>query len=92
MASFGSLLHFRPDAVGPEVPDRCTDGCPVEADCTFSAIAAYAPDRPVDHPEIRLLTQVFPLSDPPTFGREDRLAALAGSAYGRCAERASTSV
>ncbi len=30
LSSFGSLRHFRPENAGPEIPDRCTDGCPVE--------------------------------------------------------------
>ena len=85
LSSFGSLLHFRPESVGPEIPERCTDGCPVEVTCAFSALAAYAPDEPVTAPEIRLLTQVFPLADPPTFDRASRRRALETSPYGRCA-------
>jgi len=41
LSSVGSLLHFRSDQVGPEIPDRCTDGCPIEAHCPFSALAVY---------------------------------------------------
>jgi predicted dehydrogenase len=41
VASFGSLTHFRPDRVGAEVPARCTDGCPVAADCLYDARRLY---------------------------------------------------
>jgi predicted dehydrogenase len=92
LSSFGSLLHFRADAVGPEIPARCTDGCPIEARCAFSAIRAYAPDAPVAEPEIRLLTQVFPLTDPPSFDPPSRRAALADSPYGRCVYRCDNDV
>lgn len=92
VSSFGSLAHFRPASVGPEIPARCTDGCPIEATCAFSAIRAYAPEEPVDHPEISLLTQMFPLSDPATFDRESRLEALRTSPYGRCVYRCDNDV
>lgn len=41
LSSTGGLMHFRPDRVGPEIPGRCTDGCPIEAECPFSALAIY---------------------------------------------------
>lgn len=46
LSSTGSLYHFRPDRVGPEIPERCTDGCPIEKECAFSAIAFYLEMRP----------------------------------------------
>ncbi|MBI5669670.1 MAG: Gfo/Idh/MocA family oxidoreductase [Chloroflexi bacterium] len=47
LSSFGSLRHFRPEnAPRPDVPARCTDGCPVEADCPFSAPGIYLEHRP----------------------------------------------
>jgi predicted dehydrogenase len=92
ISSFGSLVAFRADAVGAEIPARCTDGCPIEAQCPYSAIRAYAPDEPVSEPEIRLLTQVFPLTDPPTFDASSRRAALAHSPYGRCVYRCDNDV
>src|SRR5690606_20853720 len=33
VASFGRLSHFRAENRPPGAPDRCTDGCPVEATC-----------------------------------------------------------
>lgn len=92
LSSFGSLLHFRADQVGPEVPERCTDGCPVQHDCPFDAVEAYAPAAPVAGPEIRLLTALFALEDPPSFDRERRLLALTTSPYGRCAYRCDNDV
>jgi predicted dehydrogenase len=92
LSSFGSLLHFRPTAVGPEIPERCTDGCPVQSSCPFDAVAAYAPDGPVAGPEIRLLTALFPLEDPPTFDPASRRRALASSPYGRCVYRCDNDV
>lgn len=45
--SVGSLRHFRPEnAPRPDVPARCTDGCPVEAECPFSAPGIYLQHRP----------------------------------------------
>ncbi|MCB0972385.1 MAG: hypothetical protein KDA97_12845, partial [Acidimicrobiales bacterium] len=88
----GSLLHFRSASVGPEVPARCTDGCPIEEACTFSAPRAYAPAVPVAGPEIAVLTQLFALTDPPSFDRAERLAALATSPYGRCVYRCDNDV
>jgi predicted dehydrogenase len=41
VASFGSLTHFRSDRVGPEIPDRCTDGCPIADDCPYEATRLY---------------------------------------------------
>ncbi len=41
LSSVGSLMHYRAESVGPEIPLRCTDGCPIEAECPFSAIGIY---------------------------------------------------
>jgi hypothetical protein len=46
VASFGSLTHFRPERVGPEIPDRCTDGCPIEAECPYFAPRIYIERNP----------------------------------------------
>ena len=45
LSSVGSLLHFRSDQVNPEIPLRCTDGCPIEPSCPFSAIGIYLERR-----------------------------------------------
>ena len=41
VASSGSLTHFVSSAVGPEIPARCTDGCPIESSCPFYAPRFY---------------------------------------------------
>ena len=46
LSSWGSLIEFRPDQVGPEIPGRCTDGCPIERECQYSAIKIYLECRP----------------------------------------------
>lgn len=47
LSSVGSLLHFRPEAAPrPDLPERCTDGCPIETQCPFSAPAIYLERRP----------------------------------------------
>lgn len=41
LGSFGSLLHYRVENAPPGVPERCTDGCPYEAECPWSALRLY---------------------------------------------------
>lgn len=98
VSSVGSLLHFRPDtpaALGVEVPDRCTDGCPIEATCTFSAPRLYATAERID-PHAGAGTawflRAFPLTDPPTMDRASRLEALTTSPFGRCVYRCDNDV
>jgi len=40
-SSFGSLAYFCRANAPQGSPERCTDGCPVEASCPYSAIKAY---------------------------------------------------
>lgn len=51
LSAFGGLRHFRADQVGPEIPERCSDGCPIERECPFSAIAIYVEGRPFRAPD-----------------------------------------
>ncbi|MEW6746950.1 MAG: Gfo/Idh/MocA family oxidoreductase [Planctomycetota bacterium] len=39
--SFGSLALFRNEMAPPGAPARCTEGCPVESTCPFSALRIY---------------------------------------------------
>ena len=67
LSSVGSLMHFRPETVGPEIPARCTDGCPIEASCPFSAIGIYV-DYERTHPDARQRLQAAGLDpDAPDF-------------------------
>lgn len=73
--SFGSLMHYRPEnAPHPDVPTRCTDGCPVEADCLFYAPRLYLGDY-VGWP-VSVISEDTDL--------EARRKALATGPYGRC--------
>lgn len=44
--SSGSLSHFRAQRVATEIPDRCTDGCPIEAECPYYAPRIYIERNP----------------------------------------------
>jgi len=95
LSSVGSLLHYRADQVGPEIPARCTDGCPIERDCPFSAIGIYLDLRPFSYyrnagavegegvdPEAPRVWPFTVLSH--DVSRAGRLAALRSGPYGRC--------
>lgn len=41
ISSFGSLGHFRKENAPAGATSRCTDGCPVEQSCAYSAVKAY---------------------------------------------------
>jgi predicted dehydrogenase len=86
VASFGSLRHFRPEAAPPGAPERCTDGCPVQADCPQDAVRFYlGPDDGV--------ARIWPWSDlSPDPSREARRRALERSPYGRCVFRTDNDV
>ena len=42
VSSFGALTHFKADQAPPGATDRCTDGCPAENSCPYSAVRLYA--------------------------------------------------
>uniref|UniRef100_A0A831X6J2 Gfo/Idh/MocA family oxidoreductase n=1 Tax=Thermorudis peleae TaxID=1382356 RepID=A0A831X6J2_9BACT len=78
VSSFGSLTHFTPDKAGPEIPERCTDGCPIADDCPYYAPRIYlerAPNSALRH-------AVSPDPSP-----EAILHALRTGPYGRCVYR-----
>jgi predicted dehydrogenase len=41
LSSFGTQHEFAPGRVDESIPERCTDGCPIEAQCLYSAIGTY---------------------------------------------------
>ena len=93
LSSVGSLLHYRSASVGAEIPLRCTDGCPIEQECPFSAIGIYLDYRPFANLRQNAAAagidparpNVWPFSvvaDDPTY--ENRLAGLQNGPYGRC--------
>jgi predicted dehydrogenase len=74
VSSMGSLKFFRKENAPAGVPARCTDGCPVEATCPFSAPAFYL-GKNTEWP-----VSVISLVTTP----EARRKALETGPYGRC--------
>jgi predicted dehydrogenase len=86
VASFGSLMHYRPERAPPGAPERCTDGCAVQETCIHDAVRFYAgPDERV--------ARFWPWSDlgaDPSRGARTR--ALETGRYGRCVYRCDNDV
>lgn len=86
VASFGSLGHFRADSAPEGAPQRCTDGCPVQAGCLHDAVRFYCgPDERV--------ARHWPWTDlglDPS--REARRRALETGPYGVCVYRCDNDV
>ncbi|MCC7355938.1 MAG: Gfo/Idh/MocA family oxidoreductase [Anaerolineae bacterium] len=85
IVSFGSLTHYRRESVGPEIPDRCTDGCPIADACAFYAPRFYLKMGP-GWPATDLAIDQRDLS------AEEKLEALKTSPYGRCVYRCDNDV
>ncbi|HYE05313.1 MAG TPA: Gfo/Idh/MocA family oxidoreductase [Planctomycetota bacterium] len=49
VSSFGSLTLFKAERAPAGAPARCTDGCPVEASCPYSALKLYTGDSAKQH-------------------------------------------
>jgi len=81
LSSSGSLTHFTKDAVGPEIPDRCTDGCPIAESCPYFAPRVYL-DRLRENPAS---FSVAALTLDRT--KEGVMRALETGPYGRCVYR-----
>lgn len=81
LSSSGSLTHFTHDAVGPEIPERCTDGCPIEASCPYFAPDIYL-GRLRENPASFAVAAI-------TLDRttEGVMRALETGPYGRCVYR-----
>lgn len=78
LSSSGSLTHFTRDAVGPEIPDRCTDGCPIAEACPYFAPRVYL-DRLRENPGSFAVAAVTLDRTP-----EGVMRALETGPYGRC--------
>jgi predicted dehydrogenase len=83
VASFGSLSHFRPERVGPSIPPRCTDGCPIEDECVY-----YAPRIYIDNDPGRWARDPVSLDHSPAALRRG----LENGPYGRCVYRCDNDV
>lgn len=70
----GSLSLFKSENAPAGAPARCTDGCPHEATCPFSAINIYADKR----------RHMYVFDLPKGYSREDVLEKLRTTDYGRC--------
>jgi len=75
ISSFGSLHLFKPENAPAGAPARCTDGCPVERLCPYSAIRIYI-DEHTDWGDF-----IRPVMNP---AEESKWDALREGPYGRC--------
>ncbi len=82
VCSFGSLNHFRPENVDSTIPERCTDGCPIESECAFSAIRHYL------GPNTEWPVSAISLDK----SMEARREAIESGPYGRCVYRCDNDV
>jgi predicted dehydrogenase len=102
LSSVGSLLHYRAESVGPEIPSRCVDNCPIEPQCPFSAIGIYL-DYERTFPDARkgMAAEGIDPEAPdrwpfnvisPDRSRAGRLRAIQEGLYGRCVYRCDNDV
>jgi predicted dehydrogenase len=84
VSSFGALSHFKAAHAPAGAPARCTDGCPVEAACPYSAIKQYVQTA---HRDVWPADMVAPLHTP-----EAHLEAIRTGPYGRCVYRCDNDV
>jgi len=83
VSSFGALSHFRKENAPPGATARCTDGCPAEAQCPYSAIKIYV------SPALGWYDEAAGFADWP---RERRMEALRSDRYGVCVYQADNDV
>jgi len=82
LSSVGSLRHYRADqAPHPDVPLRCTDGCPVADHCPFYAPSIYLEHRPWGNREMSWPMSTLANGD---LSHAAILQALQEGPYGRC--------
>ena len=86
VSSAGSLTHFRPARVGPEIPERCTDGCPAADACPYFAPRVYL-SRLAENPDGFAVNAVTSEHTP-----DGILRALESGPYGRCVYRSDNDV
>jgi predicted dehydrogenase len=94
LSSVGSLMHYRGDQVDASIPARCTDGCPIERACSFSAIGTYLEFRPFPDVQAQVAGRPIEQVDAPrtwpfsviseSQSYAARLEALQTGPYGRC--------
>lgn len=79
--STGDLCHFSAQNATPDLPARCTDGCPDADSCPFNAARIYFEP----HPDPALVPLIRMVSFDPS--PEARMEALRTGPYGRCVYR-----
>ncbi|MFN8472616.1 MAG: Gfo/Idh/MocA family oxidoreductase [Anaerolineae bacterium] len=82
LSSVGTTQVFRSDRVGPEIPARCLDGCPIEETCGYYAPRVYLGET------INFMRKAIS----PDTSYEARLHALQTGPYGRCVYRCDNTV
>jgi predicted dehydrogenase len=82
--SSGSLRHYRSENAQPDYPERCTDGCPIEAECPYYAPRLYLSEASP--------SRVFAQAVAVEVTNENILQALKTGPYGRCVYRCDNDV
>lgn len=83
VASAGALSHFRPENAPRGATERCTDGCPAEPTCAYSALKQYVDGKREQWP-----ARVVSLDH----SRAAHLEAIRNGPYGRCVYRCDNDV
>lgn len=76
VTAYGGLKWFKAENAPAGAPARCTDGCPAESNCPWSALKIYYRER--------TWLYVFDLPDNPEKQGDAILEYLKSSPYGRC--------
>lgn len=108
VSSFGGLSFFTPENAPEGAPERCTDGCPAEDTCEFSAIKQYVkpgqPDIPyslltgmslgaaVDYVRNPRFRSMASVVVPEDMSEERRMRALRESDHGLCVFHANNDI
>ena len=79
LSSFGTLTHYRAEHAPAGAPARCTDGCPVEAECPWYAPRLYGGLEGVPARSSWIVTALGGGDSP-----QARWQKLETSPYGRC--------
>jgi predicted dehydrogenase len=74
VSSFGELSYFKEENAPKDAPQRCTDGCPAESECPYSALKHYLTDN------LDWFTTTISMDT----SLEARKIALIEGPYGRC--------
>jgi len=82
ISSFGTLTHFRSKNKSADIPERCTDDCPIEPECPYSALRQYLGENTGWPTSVISVDKSY----------EARLEALKTGPYGRCVYRCDNDV